>query len=103
MRLSEPAREIVREAIVKTAGELGEVAVALAVCETHVHLVVRRGGRRTIAEVVAICKTKARQALGECGYAGKVWGKGFDKQFCYSEEAMAARVAYVERHGAGEV
>ena len=38
-------------------------------------------------------------ALRKAGVEGKVWAKGYGKDFCFDSDSVATRIAYVERHG----
>jgi len=38
------------------------------------------------------------ELLKKFGFDGKVWTKGFDKWFCFSEKDLKARVDYVNKH-----
>jgi len=98
--LSDDERMVVLQAIEDEAAREGETMMGIAVGKQHVHLVMRTT-ERPVGQFVAICKTVARQALREAGFEGKVWAKGYDKRFCFSEEELDSRIAYVVRHEAG--
>jgi hypothetical protein len=95
--LNENARTVVREAIFGEIGRQKETLLAIAVRDSHVHLVMRVTGR-PVGDFVAVCKAVATQALRSAGLEGKVWATGYDKRFCYDGEALQSRVEYVMRH-----
>ena len=99
IRLNSKEKAIVREAICKKAESLGQTVFAILVWSSHIHVVVGYDGRR-IEETVRIYKNAATAALRKTGLTGKVWGGGFDKQFCFDEQSLRNRVKYVEGHGA---
>ncbi len=96
-RLSEWNKEIVRQAIFSEAKKLGQTLQTVVVCSNHVH-VVARCIDEPIEVVVARYKKAATQALKKRGYDGKVWTRGYDKRFCFDEEALRERIEYVRRH-----
>lgn len=97
VRLTRRQREIVREAILNEAKELKQKVFAICVWSTHVHVVGENIGT-TIDRVAGRYKAAATKAMRSTGFEGKVWTKGYDKRFCYDEDAMKKRIAYVERH-----
>jgi REP element-mobilizing transposase RayT len=72
--------------------------LAISVWSNHVHIVQRYNGR-PIEKTVRIYKNTATAALRRAGFEGKVWTRGYDKRFCFSEKELRARVDYVNRHG----
>ncbi len=100
IELNDKQREIVKKAIREEAERLGHMVYTIAVDRDHVHVVL---GYAPIAvsEVVARCKNTARMALKKEGFSGRLWARGYDKRYCFDEEALVARVEYVERHGDG--
>ncbi len=90
--------EIVRSAILQEAERIGENVLAVSVQSKHVHAVIEGGGR-PVDMVVNRLRTAAYYALRERGFEGKVWTRGFDKRFCFSEKDLDARVDYVNKHG----
>ncbi|GAH83866.1 unnamed protein product [marine sediment metagenome] len=95
-------KEIVQEAICKKAEALGEKMLAISVWSNHVHIVLGYSGR-PVEETVRIYKNTTSAALRRSGFEGKVWTRGFDKRFCFSEKDLKARVDYVNKHGMGQV
>ena len=98
VRLVRDEREIVYKVILEEAKKSGQKIQAMAVCCRHVH-VVAESTEEPIEVIVGRYKNAARAALGKSGFAGRVWTRGFDKRFCFDEEALAGRVKYVKRHG----
>jgi REP element-mobilizing transposase RayT len=98
VRLSRSEKNIVREAILDSAKRFRQKICAIAVYSNHVHVVAEYVGV-PISVLVGYYKSAGRVALKECGFKGKVWTKGFDKRFCFSEKDLRARVDYVNKHG----
>jgi REP element-mobilizing transposase RayT len=97
VRLSSNEKAIIRQAILNEAARIGHRIEALAVCTYHVHLVARPG-RESIEQIVSRYKNVAMFALCNRGRARRIWTRGFDKRFCFSEEDVNRRIAYVKRH-----
>jgi REP element-mobilizing transposase RayT len=101
VRLGRKEKKVVGVAIRKEAEKYGIGVEALAVCSNHVHAVVG-SGEQSIEETVARFKNAGRVALRSVGVEGRVWAKGFNKQFCFDEQGLKARIAYVKQHGESE-
>ena len=97
VRLSAGEKQIVETAIREDAQKNEVVLATLAVCSNHVHAVVRCGGQ-SVQGIVARFKNVGRVALQDSGFEGKVWAKGYDKRFCYDENALKNRIEYVNEH-----
>lgn len=67
---------------------------ALTVGRWHVHAVVSGCGTNW-AEQVKCMKDAVRWGLR---VARPIWGGGYDKRFCFTAQAVTARVDYVRRH-----
>lgn len=91
--------EVVREAILQEAAIYKQMVHALIVVSDHVHLVVSYINGFSIERAVCCYKNAAIAALAKHGFEGKVWTKGYDKRFCFDEESLQSRIAYVRRHG----
>ncbi len=98
VRLRRKEKEIVREVIVEAARRFKQKILAIAVCSNHVHIVCEYV-EVSIGVLVGYYKNAGRKALKKCGFEGKVWTRGFDKRFCFSEKDLKARVDYVNKHG----
>jgi REP element-mobilizing transposase RayT len=90
-------RQIVREAIIGKAEQLGQKIHALAVCSNHVHVVAERISQ-SIEMVVSHHKNAARLALQANGFVGRVWTRGFDKRYCFDRQQLQSRIKYVQAH-----
>ena len=95
--LSDAQREAVKAGIVDEGKRAEEKIVAIAVGANHVHVVVRNT-ERNLSEFVGRSKAAGRKALGRIGFTGKVWARGYDKRYCFDEDAFRNRIEYVERH-----
>jgi REP element-mobilizing transposase RayT len=97
VRLSKTHRAIAAQAIIEKADRLNQKIRALAVCSNHVHLVADYIPL-SIGKVVSHYKNSAQAALRKVGLAGRVWTKGFDKRYCFDEQALKSRIDYVNSH-----
>ncbi|MGB7581164.1 MAG: transposase [Sedimentisphaerales bacterium] len=95
VRLKKREREIARTAILQEAERIGETILALSVWSSHVHIVIKEGGKPA-DKVVNRFKTAAYYALRERGFKGKVWTRSYDSRFCFDEAALKNRIKYVE-------
>ncbi|MBE0536375.1 MAG: hypothetical protein IH624_11960 [Phycisphaerae bacterium] len=84
----------------REAKRWGEGIEALAVTSEHVHVVVRYS-EPPIDEFVRACKAAGQAALERAGHTGRVWAKGYDKRFCFDEDALRTRVEYLEGYAKG--
>ena len=98
VRLNREQRTVVGEAIVEASKRFRQKIRAIAVCSNHVHIVAKYV-EVPMSVLVGYYKNAGRVALKKCGFEGKVWTRGFDKRFCFSEEDLRARVDYVNKHG----
>ena len=96
--LTDPQRKVVRDAILEEAARYGQQVHALSVLSDHVHLVLGCIDRFSIERAVRCYKNATISVMVASGFAGKVWTKGYDKRFCYDEQSLRARIAYVRRH-----
>ena len=90
-------RQIVKEAILKEAKEIGQRIYAMAICSNHVHIVAGCVNQE-IGKVAGRYKKSATNALRQNGFTENVWTKGFDKRFCFDEKELNQRINYVQRH-----
>jgi REP element-mobilizing transposase RayT len=97
VELDPQQRQIVRDAILKKAEALGQEIYALAVCTNHIHIVSERVSE-SIEMVVSGYKNAARLSLQANGFVGRVWTRGFDKRFCFTQQEMENRIKYVLAH-----
>jgi len=97
VRLTKTHRAIAAQAIFEKASRLGQRILALAVCSNHVHLVAEYVPV-PIGKIVSHYKNSAQAALRKAGLSGRVWTKGFDKRYCFDEQALKSRIDYVNYH-----
>jgi len=90
-------RKTVENAILKEAKQIGQKVYAVAICSNHVHIVVESTNDRC-GYLVGRFKRAATKALREYGFVSKVWTKGYDKRYCYSQNDLETRIKYVQRH-----
>ena len=89
--------ELVRQVILHEAERIGHAIEALTVRTYHVHLVARPHSK-SIEQVVARYKSLTTRALWQHGRPGRIWTKGYDKRFCFTQEELAQRIRYVNKH-----
>jgi hypothetical protein len=97
VHLTKDECEVVRKAIIKRAEELGQVVYALSVNPMHVHMVAGNINK-SIGKIAGQYKGCATAALKGSGSLDKVWTKGYDKRYCFDEESLERRIAYVRKH-----
>jgi hypothetical protein len=88
---------IVKEAILEAARRFKQNIPATAVCSNHVPVVCEYV-EVPVGVVVGYYNNAGRKALEKSGYVGKVWTRGYDKRFCFDEQALKERIKYVEGH-----
>jgi len=67
---------------------------AMTVQAWHVHVVVSDTPVK-LSEVVKCAKDAARWYLRP---GRPIWGRGYDKRFCFDDASLCLRIEYVERH-----
>ena len=97
IKLNPEQRAVVHQAILDEAKRVGQKIDAIAVCEHHVHIVARPC-RESIPQIVSRYKNVAMFALCKNAQIGRVWTRGFDKRFCFTEEDLKHKIDYVRRH-----
>jgi len=97
IKIPKGLREIVKNAILKEAEEIGQKVYAIAICSNHVHIVVESIGMRC-GYSVGRFKRAATKALRKFGFADIVWTKGFDKRYCYHQHELEMKIKYVRKH-----
>jgi REP element-mobilizing transposase RayT len=100
VRLGRREKEIVKNAIIGAAKRFEQKILAVAVYSNHVHIVCEYVDV-PIDVIVSYYKNAGRVALKECGFEGRVWTKGYDKRFCFSEKDLRTKVDYVNKHEKG--
>jgi REP element-mobilizing transposase RayT len=86
--------DIVSKAIIAETQKIGHTIEAIAVRSNHVHIAARPC-KETIEQIVSRYKNISRIALNR---KERIWTRGFDKQFCFSERDFKQRIEYVEKH-----
>jgi len=89
-------RQMAEKAILEEANRIGQKIFTLVVCSNHVHLVAE-ATCEPIEQVVRRYKVVATAAVRKY-FPDKIWTKGYDKRFCFSQEDLVSRICYVERH-----
>jgi REP element-mobilizing transposase RayT len=97
IKLTKREKEIVREAILNEAERIGQKLEALVICTNHVHLAVRSCDK-SIERIVSMYKSVSTRALRSCGQVGRIWTKGFNKRFCFTQHDLERKIAYVRNH-----
>ena len=97
VKLNEVEKEIVHKTILSEAESINHKIKALVVCTNHVHLVARPHSE-SIKDTVGRYKSVTTRALWQHGRKGRIWTKGYDKRFCFTEEKLAQRIRYVNKH-----
>jgi len=90
-------RQIVRGTILSEAQGIGQTITAVAVCANHVHILAEPCGQ-PIEQIVSRYKNKAMFELRKLGRNGRIWTRGFDKRFCFSEADLQNKTNYVNKH-----
>ena len=94
----DPQRKItVQNAIVEEAKRIDHKIYAIAVCSNHVHIVAENN-HTPINQAVKRYKNVATAALKRTGLNAKLWTKGFDKRFCFTEKELKQKIEYVNKH-----
>jgi REP element-mobilizing transposase RayT len=88
---------IVEAAILNEAERISHKIEALAVCTNHIHLAARPCDK-SIERIVSMYKSAATRELRCYGRTGKIWTKGFDKRFCFTQEDLVGKIAYIQNH-----
>jgi len=97
VKLSKNHRVITAKVIIEKSDQLNQKILALTVCSNHVHIVADYISM-PIGKVVSYYKNAAQAALRKAGLPGRIWTKGFDKRYCFDEQALKSRIDYVNSH-----
>ena len=97
VRLTRGEQDVVREAILGKARERAQKVCAISVRSSHVHIVLEYDAC-PISQAVQAYKNSATVSLKKNGFCGRVWTSGYDKRYCFDEDALRKRIEYVERH-----
>jgi REP element-mobilizing transposase RayT len=97
VKLNKKEVKLIRQVVLNEAERIGQKIVALTVCTNHVHLTARPHSS-SIEELVGRYKSITTRALWELGRKGRIWTKGYDKRFCFSEKELEQKIQYVNKH-----
>jgi len=100
VRLNSEEKQIVENTIIEEAQRINHKIFAIAACSNHVHIVAGVS-EESIEQAVHQCKYSATSALRKFGSQGKIWSKGFDKRFCFTDKELENKVRYVRSHNNG--
>jgi REP element-mobilizing transposase RayT len=95
--LNEREEKIVQEVIFTEAQRISQILEALIVYSNHVHLLARPH-TESMEQIVSRYKSKTTRALWRNGRQGRIWTKGYDKRFCFTEEEVTQRIRYINQH-----
>ena len=97
VKLNKQEKKFVKQLILDEAEIIGHKIIALTVCTNHVHLLAKPH-QMSIEDIIGRYKSITTRALWECGRKGKIWTRGFDKQFCFTMKDLTARIIYIQKH-----
>jgi REP element-mobilizing transposase RayT len=100
VRLTSEQKKVVEDAVLKEAQRIGQKILAMAVYSNHIHLVIS-SGYGSIESAVSRYKNVATSALKKTGLKRRIWTRGFDKRFCFSDEQLKQKIKYVRSHNCG--
>ncbi len=87
----------VKHTILDESLRIGHKIISLAVCTNHVHLLARPY-QEPIDKMINRYKSLTTRIFWEHGRTGKIWTRGYDKQFCFNEKELVARMVYILKH-----
>jgi len=97
VKLTKREKEIAHQAILSESQRIGQKLEALAICTNHIHLAARPCDK-SIEYIVSMYKSAATRALRCYGRTGIIWTKGFDKRFCFTQDDLTRKIAYIRSH-----
>jgi len=97
VKLSESQKRLVEETIICESQRIEQQIYAITVCSNHIHIVAKVSSQ-SISQVVHRYKRASTYSLQQKGFNGRVWGKGHDKRYCFTEEDLNKKIGYVLRH-----
>lgn len=100
LKLNTEQKQIVENTITEEARRINHKIFAIAVCSNHVHIVAGVS-EESIEQAVHRYKYSATLALRKFGSQDKIWSKGFDKRFCFTDRELENKVRYVRSHNNG--
>ena len=100
VKLNSEQEQIVANTIIEEARRINHKIFAIAACSNHVHIVAGVSAE-SIEQAVHRCEYSATWALRKFVSQGKIWSKGFDKRFCFTDKELENKVRYVRSHNNG--
>lgn len=100
VKLNQEQKQIVEQAILEEAQRIKHKIFAIAVCSNHVHIVASVS-EESIEQAVHRYKYSATWALRKFTSQGKIWSKGFDKRFCFTDRELENKIRYLRSHNNG--
>ena len=97
VRLGPKHKKIVENTILTESERIGQKIFALSVFSNHVHLVMGIEAE-SIESAVSRYKNVATRELKKSGLSGKMWTRGFNKIFCFTQQQLDAKIQYVRNH-----
>ncbi len=99
VKLDAEQKRIVQNAIIEEAKRINHEIFAIAACSNHLHIVASVS-EESIEQAFHRYKYSATAALRRTGFQGKIWSKGFDKRFCFTDQEIESKINYVKNHNA---
>ncbi|MBN1795589.1 MAG: transposase [Sedimentisphaerales bacterium] len=97
VKLNKTEKQIVRNTILSEAEKIGHKIEGLIVYSNHIHLLARPH-KESIEGIVGRYKSITTSVLWKHGRQGRIWTKGYDKRFCFTEEDITKRKLYINKH-----
>ncbi len=97
VKLTKREKAVVEAAILNEAERISHKIEALAICTNHIHLAAQPSDK-SVERIVSMYKSAATRALRYYGRTGRIWTKGFDKRFCFTQDELARKIAYIQNH-----
>ena len=99
-KLNSEQKQIVKKAVLEEAQRINHKIFAIAVYSNHLHIVAGVS-EESIEQTVHRYKYSATLALRKFGKEKRIWSKGFDKRFCFTNEELERKIKYVQGHNNG--
>jgi REP element-mobilizing transposase RayT len=96
-KLTSQQKITAQNAILEEAKRINHKIHAIAVYSNHIHIVAENN-HMPISQMVSRYKNVATAALKRTGFNAKLWTKGYDKRFCFTEEQLKQKIEYVNKH-----
>jgi REP element-mobilizing transposase RayT len=97
IKLTSRQKITAQNAILKEAKRINHKIYAIAVYSNHIHIVAENN-RTPINQMVSRYKNVATAAIKRTGHDAKLWTKGYDKRFCFTEKQLRQKIEYVNKH-----